>query len=143
MPQLLQGRRALACLTLAAALGMMATGTGAGTAASAGPSGASSGGSGLDSHDVSRLRAQVDGEVLLAGDAGYAASTLQWSKTFTRRPCVVLRCNSTEDVQHGMAFARAHKLPLSARSGGHSYMGWSVLDDTLLLSLERLNHIRE
>ena len=75
MPQLPQGRRALACLTLAAALGMLATGKGAGAAAS-GASGGASVCSGLDSRDVSRLRAQVDGEVLLAGDAGYAVSDL-------------------------------------------------------------------
>ena len=88
------------------------------------------------------LRQAVSGQVLVPGDPGYQVSTLQWSKTFARRPCVVLRCNTTADVQAGMAYARTNHLPLSARSGGHSYMGWSVLNGSLLLDLRRINHVR-
>ena len=92
--------------------------------------------------DVTVLRRSLQGDVLVPGEPGYAAATQQWSKTFTRRPCVVVRCNTTADVQLGMAFARAHALPLSARSGGHNYMGWAVLDGSVLLDLKRIGHIR-
>ena len=69
-----------------------------------------------------------------------------WSKTFTRRrwPCVVhlVCCNTTADVQLGMAFSRPHALPLSARSAGHNYMGWAVLDGSVLIDLKMISHIR-
>ena len=39
-----------------------------------------------------------------------------------------------------MAFARPPALPLSARSAGHNYMGWAVLNGSVLIDLKRISH---
>lgn len=42
------------------------------------------------------------------------------------QPAAVVYCGSTADVQRAVAFAREHDLPITARSGGHSYAGYSM-----------------
>jgi FAD/FMN-containing dehydrogenase len=42
------------------------------------------------------------------------------------RPEGISYCANTSDVARSLAFAREHGLPLTARSGGHSYAGYST-----------------
>jgi FAD/FMN-containing dehydrogenase len=52
-------------------------------------------------------------------------------------PAGIAYCTSSSDVARSLAFAREHALPFTARSGGHSYAGYStttglVIDVTLM-----------
>mmetsp|Transcript_60249 Transcript_60249/g.168222 ORF Transcript_60249/g.168222 Transcript_60249/m.168222 type:complete len:547 (+) Transcript_60249:88-1728(+) len=96
---------------------------------------------GVSSESVATLRAKLLGDVILPGDPEYPSAAQLFFKIFIRRPCLILLCNSTSDVQIGLRYAIDNGLPLSVRSGGHNLMGWSVLDNAVALDLRRLNFV--
>ncbi|HXW81431.1 MAG TPA: FAD-binding oxidoreductase [Acidimicrobiales bacterium] len=56
------------------------------------------------------------------------------------QPAGIAYCANASDVARSLAFAREHGLPLTARSGGHSYAGYStsaglVIDVSLMSSV--------
>ncbi|MGI8843518.1 MAG: FAD-binding oxidoreductase, partial [Gemmatimonadaceae bacterium] len=80
----------------------------------------------LEPTTVQTLRDRIQGEVLLPTDPGYEEARAVWNKRFDPRPGAVVRCRSTDDVVAALGFARDHRLPLSVKSGGHSYAGHAV-----------------
>jgi glycolate oxidase len=69
-----------------------------------------------------------------AGDKWFAA----------HRPEAVARPRSTRSVAHILRFANRHDIPVTPRGAGHGYVGGCVpARGGLVLSLERLNRIRE
>jgi FAD/FMN-containing dehydrogenase len=53
-------------------------------------------------------------------------------------PAVIVVPTSPADVQKAMAFAAAHNLKVAPRSGGHSYIGASTANGTMVLDLRQL-----
>ena len=56
------------------------------------------------------------------------------------RPMAIAYCSSVTDVQRSVEFARGHDVPFTARSGGHSYAGYStstglIVDVTAMASV--------
>ena len=58
-----------------------------------------------------------------------------------RRPALIARCASTDDVAATIAFARRHDLLLAVRGGGHNGGGLGVCDDGVVLDLSLLNAV--
>jgi FAD/FMN-containing dehydrogenase len=58
-----------------------------------------------------------------------------------REPAAVLFAESADDVAAGVRLARERGWQVSVRSGGHSWAGWSVRDDALLIDLGRLREL--
>jgi FAD/FMN-containing dehydrogenase len=86
--------------------------------------------------DWMKLRSRLAGSLVLPGDAGYAAACLSFNPLFDgRRPAAVARCARAEDVQVCVATAAASRLPIAARSGGHSYAGYSTPEQGLVVDL--------
>ena len=59
-----------------------------------------------------------------------------------RKPLSVVRCARVEDVQAGLERAASRGIPVAARSGGHSYAGYSWPDGGLVLDLAGLADVR-
>jgi FAD/FMN-containing dehydrogenase len=59
-----------------------------------------------------------------------------------RRPTVIARCHSTENVVDALAFARQHGLEVAVRGGGHNVAGRAVVDDGLMIDLSPMKGIR-
>ncbi|AQZ62364.1 FAD-linked oxidoreductase family [[Actinomadura] parvosata subsp. kistnae] len=77
--------------------------------------------------DWAALRRRARGEVILPGDAGYAAARGVADPRFGQvRPRAVVRCAGEEDVRAAVEFARRHRLTPHPRSGGHSFAGYST-----------------
>jgi FAD/FMN-containing dehydrogenase len=53
-------------------------------------------------------------------------------------PAVIVVPTSTADVQKAMTFAAAQRLKVAPRSGGHSYVGASTANGTMVLDLRQL-----
>jgi FAD/FMN-containing dehydrogenase len=96
----------------------------------------------LPDPDVDMLAKSVRGQVLRAGDGGYAAARRVFNAMIDRHPALIVCCAGTGDVVHGVDFARAHGLPLSVRGGGHSVAGNAVCEGGVMLDLSGLKGIR-
>lgn len=72
------------------------------------------------------LAERLSGPVLRPGDAGFGAiaqpNNLRYAGIL---PSGIARCLTVEDVREAIAWARRTDTPLVARSGGHSYAGFS------------------
>jgi FAD/FMN-containing dehydrogenase len=95
----------------------------------------------LAAADVDVLRKGVSGDVIRPGDAAYDEARLLWNGAFDRRPAVVVRCLSAQDVSAAVTFARMHGLELAVRGGGHSTGGLSGVDDGLVIDLSAMNQV--
>ena len=91
-----------------------------------------------------RLRAlarELRGPVLTPGDAAYARARLVYNERFDAvRPLAVVQAASAADVQATVRWARRNDVRLAARSGGHSYAGYSTTTG-VVVDLRRLDRI--
>ena len=91
--------------------------------------------------DLAALQRRIAGTVVAPGAAGYDAARLLYSPRFDgTHPMAVVYCESAADVSRTILWARLSKVPIAARSGGHSYAGYSttpgvVIDVSRLASI--------
>jgi FAD/FMN-containing dehydrogenase len=91
--------------------------------------------------DIDQLRANVSGSVLTESDGEYEQARRVWNGATDRRPSVIVRCTTPQDVVAALAFAREQKLDIAVRGGGHSTSGAGVLDDGLVIDLSPMNAV--
>lgn len=73
------------------------------------------------------LSRQLQGELLLPAQADFERVRRVANARYDNvLPQAVARCAGSADVAAALAFAQAQRLPFTARSGGHSYLGASV-----------------
>ncbi len=84
---------------------------------------------------IAELQKSVGGTVAEPGQTGYDDAVNIWNAACSRRPAVVVRCTSTEDVAAALAFAQDQELEVSVRGGGHNYAGFALCDDGLMIDL--------
>ena len=74
------------------------------------------------------------------GQRGYNQAKELFSPQWDRlRPTGVAYCATPADVAACVTFASRFKLPIRARSGGHSYAGWSSVNGGLVVDVTGLN----
>jgi FAD/FMN-containing dehydrogenase len=92
--------------------------------------------------DWASLGRRLNGRLLRPGDRGYGTASLPYNKRYAAvRPAGVALCANAADVQTALAWARHYGLPFTARSGGHSYGGYSA-SRGLVISLARMNSVQ-
>src|SRR5450755_378164 len=89
----------------------------------------------------SELREGFGGELIGPEDSGYDEARTVYNAMIDRRPAVVARCTSGDDVAQAIAFARRHDLLLAVRGGGHNGGGLGVCDDGVVIDLSRLDAV--
>ena len=96
----------------------------------------------LDEAALAELQAAFRGEVVTPSDPSYDERRKIWNGSIDRRPALVARCMGVADVMAAVRFGRRTGVPVAVRSGGHSFPGWSVADDALLIDLGAMKGIR-
>jgi FAD/FMN-containing dehydrogenase len=90
---------------------------------------------------VAELALQISGSVLAPGDAGYDDSRAVHNGLVDRRPALIVRCRTTEDVVAAVALAQRTGLEVSIRGGGHNVAGRSVTEGGLMIDLAEMTGI--
>ena len=90
---------------------------------------------------VETFAAGFGGIALTAGDAGYDGARAVWNGSFDRRPALIARCRTGNDVIEVVGFARESGIPLAVRGGGHSLAGLSSCDDGIVLDLSLMREV--
>jgi FAD/FMN-containing dehydrogenase len=91
---------------------------------------------------LSALRRELQGDLITRGDSGYAQAKAVYNTRFTgANPLAIAYCERATDVAKALTFAKRNDLPLTGRSGGHSYGGYST-GNGLVLDVSRLNQVQ-
>ncbi len=88
------------------------------------------------------LARQVRGPVIRPGSPRYPAAARVYNLRYDgARPDAVIEPRDSRDVQAILRWADRHDVRVTARSGGHSYAGYSTLDEGVVVDLRRLDGI--
>jgi FAD/FMN-containing dehydrogenase len=87
------------------------------------------------------MGAGFGGELVGPDDPAYDEARTVYNAMIDRRPALVARCATTEDVVTTIGFARRHDLLLAVRGGGHNGGGLGMCDDGVVLDLSRLDSV--
>ena len=93
------------------------------------------------SSETSGLAAQLGGNLLEPGEAGFDEARSTWNARFGRSPDLIALCRTARDVSSAIDFARERRLRLSVKGCGHSYAANSVAAGGLLIDLASMKSI--
>ena len=95
----------------------------------------------MASEAVAELRGSFAGAVIVPGDSGYDHLRGSYNALIDRRPAVIARCATRDDVVTALDFARAEELEVAVRGGGHNPAGHCVCDDGLVIDLSLMTRV--
>ncbi|WP_152365597.1 FAD-binding oxidoreductase [Microlunatus speluncae] len=90
---------------------------------------------------VTNLQDQLRGAVLTPDSPDYDRARTVWNAMVDRRPQLIVRCASPDDVATTIRYGREHGLELGVRCGGHSIVGHSIPEDGLVIDLTPMNQV--
>lgn len=90
---------------------------------------------------IDGLAPSFGGQLLREGDGDYEQARMVWNGWFDRRPAVIARCRSADDVRAAVRWGRANGLAIAVRGGGHSAQGYGTWDDALVVDLSPMKAI--
>jgi hypothetical protein len=97
---------------------------------------------GLPKRAANALRTAVRGKVFFPGTPGYGSERLVYNTRYDGiRPQAVVQALDTRDVQAVVNWANRFGVRMTARSGGHSYAGYSTIAGGVVVDLSRLRGI--
>ncbi len=81
------------------------------------------------------------GELVHPGDTDYDGLRGVFNGMIDRRPALIARCTSADDVVEAVNLARQDGLPLSVYGGGHGVTGAAVVDGGVCVDLRTMNNV--
>jgi FAD/FMN-containing dehydrogenase len=91
---------------------------------------------------VQEFRSGQRGAVFDPNHPEYESARGVWNGTIDKRPALIARCTGVADVINAVNFARAHKLLVALRCGGHHPSGYAVCDGGLVVDLRPMKGMR-
>lgn len=84
----------------------------------------------------------VRGEVLRPGMLGYDQARRLYNGMIDKRPAVIVRCASPEDVVRCVTYAKENDVELSVRAGGHGVAGNALNEGGIVADLTSMREVR-
>lgn len=97
---------------------------------------------GFSTEIIEEIKGQIRGSVILPSDSNYEETRKVYNGMIDKRPALFVLCANVSDVITSVKFAKAQKLPLAIRSGGHHAAGLGVWDDALVIDISQMKGIR-
>jgi hypothetical protein len=91
--------------------------------------------------DVTTIRGFA-GEIVEPGHAAYDGHREVWNAMVDRRPGLIARCTSAEDVATAIRYGRDAGLEIAVKCGGHGVLGLSVPEGGLMIDLTPMGDVR-
>ena len=95
----------------------------------------------LDNQLLDQLGGNVTGSVLAPDHAGYDAARAVHNGLVDRKPALIVRAGSAQDVIAALSFARSGGFEVSVRGGGHNVAGRAVADGGVMIDLAEMKSI--
>ena len=95
----------------------------------------------IDKQKVQQFAGSFAGRIVVPDDPAFEEARHIWNRRFDRRPALIARCASADDVRRAIEFAHLNNLPAAVRSGGHSHAGHSTCDAGIVIDLGAMNTI--
>ncbi|MCY0989542.1 FAD-binding oxidoreductase [Nannocystis sp. ILAH1] len=83
----------------------------------------------------------LTGRVVYPGDPDYAAARRDYNLRIDVRPSAIVFAQQPLDVQSAVAWARANGVPPAMRSGRHSYEGFSLVENGIVIDVSSLDSV--
>jgi FAD/FMN-containing dehydrogenase len=80
-------------------------------------------------------------DVLTPASPGYDDARTIWNAMIDRRPGLIVRCATSDDIRKAVTFARTHNLLAAVRGGGHNIAGNAVCDGGVMIDLSQMKKI--
>ncbi|GAB3024236.1 oxidoreductase [Mycobacterium bourgelatii] len=90
---------------------------------------------------IDEVRGRLSGDVILPDDPGYDEARALHNAMIDKRPAVIARCSSAEDVANALEFARNANLAVAVRGGGHNGPGFGSVEGGIVIDLSPMNRI--
>ncbi len=81
------------------------------------------------------------GELVGPEDGGYEEARKVYNGMIDKRPALIARCATSDDVAAVVNFAREHGMLLAVRGGGHNGGGLGIVDDGVVIDLSLMKQI--
>jgi len=96
----------------------------------------------LSDDEIGALQRALRGGLIRSDHDGYEVARRVWNGNVDRRPALIARCTGVADVQQAIAFARASRVRVSVRGGGHGAPGYGTNDGGLVIDLSPMKGIQ-
>src|SRR3989304_5422847 len=87
----------------------------------------------LDTAAIKTFGATLRGSLMTPGDPAYDETRQIWNAMIDRKPGLIARCSTADDVVSAVNFARTNDLVVAIRGGGHNIAGNAVCDGGLMI----------
>jgi FAD/FMN-containing dehydrogenase len=84
---------------------------------------------------------KLTGSVIVPDDEAYDEARKVWNGMIDRRPALIARCQTPEDVVASVNFARDEDLLIAVRGGAHNVAGNATCDDGIVVDLSRMKQV--
>ncbi|MFZ3166366.1 MAG: FAD-dependent oxidoreductase [Candidatus Methanoperedens sp.] len=96
----------------------------------------------LDEATIEEFKVSLRGQLIRPGDEGYEEARKIWNGMIDKHPALIACCTGVADVISAVNFARAKKLLIAVRGGGHNVSGNAVCDNGIVIDLSRMKGMR-
>ena len=99
--------------------------------------------SGIDPASIDRFRSKLNGRLILPDDPDYDTTRAVSSQNpeTDKRPAMIARCKTEQDILRSIDFAHEHELEIAVRSGNHSFLGWGTCDRGIVIDLSPMKSV--
>jgi FAD/FMN-containing dehydrogenase len=88
------------------------------------------------------LAREIQGSVVTPASSTYGRDKLLVDSRFDgAHPHAIVYCESAEDVERTVRWARKHAIHIVPRCGGHSYAGYSTTNKGVVVDVSRMNRV--